>query len=377
MREKHKSFVLRNIHLASVALPNINLYINYREGFIGTTLKKEEFLFECSDLDEVIIFRKNGVMMITRVSEKAFVGKDILYVGLWKKKDERTIYNMIYRHGKKGPVFMKRFTATGLIRDNQYQLIQAEEGSKVLYFSANTNGESEVDIYLKGGSRVKKQSFTIDFAQLLIKGKNAKGNLLTKYPVRKISLKSYGTSTLSAREIWFNEENYSLNSEGVGKLLGNFQGEDQLLVLSPRGIAELIRIDLGRSFTEKPLFLEKWQPGKVFSCIYFDGEKNNYFLKRFLIDEKANPKAFFIENHRESFIQWISSCSEAHIELIFTSSNTEDKNSQRIRLTEFTPVKNIKTKGKVLSKMTIRSIKINELFKEKEENFSSKKSERD
>ncbi|WP_241518411.1 hypothetical protein [Bacteroidetes bacterium endosymbiont of Geopemphigus sp.] len=368
---------MRNIHLASVALPNINLYINYREGFIGTTLKKEEFLFECSDLDEVIIFRKNGVMMITRVSEKAFVGKDILYVGLWKKKDERTIYNMIYRHGKKGPVFMKRFTATGLIRDNQYQLIQAEEGSKVLYFSANTNGESEVDIYLKGGSRVKKQSFTIDFAQLLIKGKNAKGNLLTKYPVRKISLKSYGTSTLSAREIWFNEENYSLNSEGVGKLLGNFQGEDQLLVLSPRGIAELIRIDLGRSFTEKPLFLEKWQPGKVFSCIYFDGEKNNYFLKRFLIDEKANPKAFFIENHRESFIQWISSCSEAHIELIFTSSNTEDKNSQRIRLTEFTPVKNIKTKGKVLSKMTIRSIKINELFKEKEENFSSKKSERD
>lgn len=377
-RERKTQIVhFTNINQASVALTNTKVYVNHQEGFIGTSLKKEVFLFECSDLDELIIFRKDGVMIMTRVSEKAFVGKDILHVGLWKKKDERTIYNMIYRDGKKGPFFIKRFAATGLLRDNEYRLTQSSEGSEVLYLSANPNGEAEeVTIDLKGGSRAKKQFFTVHFAPLLIKGKNSKGKLLTKHPIKKISLKSYGNSTLSALKVWFDKETCSLNKEGMGSFLGSFEGTDRLLILSARGIAELVPIELGKSFDQQPLLLEKWHPQKIITCIYFEGEKNSYFVKRFFIDEKTNTKAFFTENHQKSSIYWVSSCSEADVELDFPSLKGEKKASQTIRLSEYVPIKSIKAQGKPLSRIPIKSIKINEFFKD-DETSSVKKNEGD
>lgn len=345
-----------NIDAVQVSVPNTKLYVDRKEGFIGTTLKKEEFVFECSDIDDIIVFRRDGVMIVTKVSDKVFVGKDIIHLGVWKKKDQRTIYNLIYRDGNKDSVFMKRFAVTGIIRDHEYLLTQEKKNYEVLYFSANPNGEAEeVTIYLKANPRLKKLQFTVDFAQLAIKAKNAKGNLVSKYPVKNIKFKRRGTSTLPPRKIWFDERMQKLNAEGRGQYLGEFYGEDKILKINPSGLAQLIPFDLKQTFHKNPLVLEKWSPEKPISCIYFHGAKNRYFVKRFLMENRLETQRFFTLDHKKSFIEYVSTDHRAVVRLIGTN---EKSRGQILHLEEIVTVKGIKAQGNLLSREVIQRIDI-------------------
>uniref|UniRef100_UPI0035B44349 DNA gyrase/topoisomerase IV subunit A n=1 Tax=Cloacibacterium sp. TaxID=1913682 RepID=UPI0035B44349 len=238
-KDKERKTELRifdTIDATKVVLANEKFYINRAEGFIGTSLKKDEYVFDCSDIDDIITFRKDGTMTVTKVESKTFVGKDILHVGIWKKNDKRTVYNLIYREGKDGPYYMKRFSVTGVIRNNEYKLASDKKGSEVLYFSANPNGEAEtVTVLLKPNSRVRKTKIDIDFSELAIKGRDSRGNLVTKYAVKKVDMKEEGVSTLAPRKIWFDEAVRRLNADGRGTLLGSFKGDDKILTINQNG----------------------------------------------------------------------------------------------------------------------------------------------
>ncbi|WP_312324249.1 DNA gyrase/topoisomerase IV subunit A, partial [Soonwooa sp.] len=273
--------VFDTIDATKVAVANEKFYVNREEGFIGTSLKKDEYVFDCSDIDDIITFRKDGGMQVTKVESKTFVGKNILHVGIWKKNDKRTVYNMIYREGKEGPYYMKRFAVTGVIRANDYKLASDKRGSEVLYFSANPNGEAEVvSVLLKPNARIRKNRIEVDFSELAIKGRDSRGNLVTKYAVKKVDLKEEGVSTLAPRKIWFDESVRRLNADGRGTLLGSFKGEDKILTINTQGEAKLVSFDLSNRFDDEYLILEKWKPEQPVTCIYFDGEKAIYFIKR-------------------------------------------------------------------------------------------------
>lgn len=348
--------IFENIDTVQVAIPNTKLYVDREEGFIGTMLKKEEFAFECSDIDDIIVFRRDGVMLITKVSDKVFVGKDIIYLGVWKKRDQCTIYNLIYRDSKKGGVFMKRFAVTGLIRDHEYLLIQEKKDSEVLYFSANLNGEAEeVTIYLKANPRLKKLRFILDLSQFAIKGKNAKGNLVSKYPVKNIEFRRKGTSTLPSRKIWFDERIQKLNTEGRGQYLGEFSGEDKILSISSLGLAQLTYFDLEQTFHKNLLIIEKWLPEKPISCIYFHGVKNRYFIKRFLMKDRLGIQRFFTLYDKKSFIEYVST---DHRPVVLPISAKEKSRDQILHLEEFVVVKGIQAQGNLLSRKVIQRIDI-------------------
>lgn len=362
-KDKERKTELRifdTIDATKVVLANEKFYINRAEGFIGTFLKKDEYVFDCSDIDDIITFRKDGTMTVTKVESKTFVGKDILHVGIWKKNDKRTVYNLIYREGKDGPYYMKRFSVTGVIRNNEYKLASDKKGSEVLYFSANPNGEAEtVTVLLKPNSRVRKTKIDIDFSELAIKGRDSRGNLVTKYAVKKVDLKEEGVSTLAPRKIWFDEAVRRLNADGRGTLLGSFKGDDKILTINQNGEAKLVSFDLSNRFDDEYLILEKWNPEQAVSCIYFDGEKGIYFIKRFLLENTTNVQTFMPSEHPKSFIEFVGTADNCTAEIVFAKDKTgKEKENEIINIDEFITIKGIKAMGNQFAKDKVKTINI-------------------
>ncbi|MGV0922363.1 DNA gyrase/topoisomerase IV subunit A [Empedobacter tilapiae] len=358
------------IDATKVAVANTRFYVDRSEGFIGTSLKKDEYLFECSDIDDIVVFKHDGSMIVTKVDAKTFVGKGIIHVGIWHKNDKRTIYNLIYRDGKNGPAYQKRFAVTGITRDKEYDLTAGNKGSEVLYFSANPNGEAEVvSIILKTHQRIKKLKFDINFADLSIKGRASKGNLVTKYPIKKVELKEEGVSTLAPRQIWFDTDTKRLNADGLGLLLGSFKGDDKILTINKKGEAKLVSFDLSNRFDEDLEIIEKWKPAKPISCVYYDAEKDRYFVKRFILEDTFSPQAFYMLEDGKSSIKVVSTDYLPVIELIFPKVKGLEKEPEVINLEEFITVKGIKAQGNQLTTYKLKQINVLEPlpFEEPEE----------
>lgn len=361
-KDKQRKTELRifdTIDATKVAVANEKFYANFEEGFIGTSLKKDQYLFDCSDIDDIITFRKDGSMKVVKVEAKTFIGKDILHVAIWKKNDKRTVYNMIYREGKDGPYYMKRFSVTGVTRNTDYPLASDKKGSETLYFSANPNGEAEkVSILLKPNPRIRKNKMDIDFSELAIKGRDTKGNLVTKYAIKKVDLKEEGVSTLAPRKIWFDDTVRRLNADGRGTLLGNFKGDDKILTVNTNGEAKLVSFDLGNRFDDEYLILEKWKPQQPVTCIYYDGEKDIYFIKRFLFENNTNIQTFMPSEHPKSFIENVIVANGATAEIIFAKDKGKDRDPETVNIDEFITVKGIKAIGNQFTKFKVKAINI-------------------
>ncbi|MCH7412159.1 DNA gyrase/topoisomerase IV subunit A [Belliella sp. R4-6] len=297
------------IEATVVAANNAKLYVNRADGFVGYGLKKDEFVCDCSDLDDIIVFRKDGKCIVSRIQEKGFVGKDILHVAVFRKGDERMVYNLIYLDGVTGRAMVKRFQVLAVTRDREYELTKGTKGSKVLYFTANPNGEAEiVTIYLTQGAKARVKVFDFDFSSIEIKGRGAGGNILTRYPIRKIQLKMEGVSTLGGLDIYFDKSVGRLNTDQRGVLIGNFLGEDRIVVFYKNGEYELTTFELTNRYeAQNVLLIEKFDAQKVVSAIYYDGISKTYFVKRFLIETSTiNKKFSFISDHKQSYLKIIS-----------------------------------------------------------------------
>lgn len=360
--------IFDTIDATKVAVANEKFYANFEEGFIGTSLKKDQYLFDCSDIDDIITFRKDGSMKVVKVEAKTFIGKDILHVAIWKKNDKRTVYNMIYREGREGPYYMKRFSVTGVTRNTDYPLASDKKGSEVLYFSANPNGEAEtVSVLLKPNPRIRKNKMDVDFSELAIKGRDSKGNLVTKYSVKKVDLKEEGVSTLAPRKIWFDDTVRRLNADGRGTLLGSFKGDNKILTINTNGEAKLVSFDLGNRFDDQYLVLEKWKPNQPVTCIYFDGEKDIYFIKRFLFENTPNVQTFMPSEHPKSFIENVIVANGATAEIIFAKDKGKEREPETINIDEFIAVKGIKAIGNQFTKFKVKTINITVPEPEEEE----------
>ena len=356
-----------NIEATKVVLRNQKLYVNKEEGFIGTALRKDEYIGDCSDIDDVIVFLRDGSMIVSKIEEKKFVGKDIIHAAVFNKNDKRTIYNMIYRDGKAGASFVKRFNVSGITRDKVYDLTQEKPGSQVLYFSSNPNGEAEVvTILLRQLTNVKKLKFDLDFADLMIKGRTSKGNTVTKYPIKKIELKEKGISTLRPRKVWFDDTVHRLNVDGRGELLGEFKPEDRLLIITQSGKAKTIIPELTTHFDDDVIVLEKWIPTKPISCIYFDPEKDKYFVKRFLI-ESITKEEVFISEHPYSRLEIVSTDYRPVAEIVFAKNKGVEKEPLTVNFEEFISVKGIKAQGNQLTSDKIKLINLLESLPYEEE----------
>jgi len=347
-----------NIEATKVVLRNTKLYVNREEGFFGTGLKKDEYIADCSDIDDVIVFLRDGKMMVAKVDDKKFVGKDIIHIAVFDKNDKRTIYNMIYRDGNNGATFIKRFNVSGVTRDKFYDLTQEKPGSQVLYFSANPNGEAEVvTILLRQVGSVKKLKWDVDFSDIAIKGRASRGNTVTKYPIRKIELKEKGISTLRPRKVWFDDTVQRLNVDGRGELLGEFRPNDRLLIINQSGKLKTIIPEITTHFEEDMIVLEKWNPNKPITCVYYDGEKDRYFIKRFLV-ENENKEEIFITEHSNSQLEIVSTDWRPVAEVIFTKLKGIQKENQTIDLEQFIAVKGIKALGNQLTADKIKQINL-------------------
>ncbi|MCZ2084678.1 MAG: DNA gyrase/topoisomerase IV subunit A [Flavobacteriales bacterium] len=352
--------IFDTIDASKVAVANEKFYVNWDEGFIGTSLKKDEYLFDCSDIDDIITFQKDGTMKVVKVEPKTFIGKNIVHVAIWKKNDKRTVYNMIYREGKDGPNYMKRFSVTGVTRNTDYKLASDKKGSEMLYFSANPNGEAEkVTVLLKPNARVRKNKIDIDFSDLAIKGRDSKGNMVTKYIVKKVDLKEEGHSTLAPRKIWFDDTVRRLNADARGTLLGTFKGDDKILTINAQGEAKLVSFELSNRFDDEYLILEKWNPDQPITCIYFDGEKQIYFIKRFLLENTTNVQHFMPSEHPKSFVENVLVANNATAEIVFAKVKGVEKDPEIINIDEFIAVKGIKAIGNQFIKEKVKAININ------------------
>ncbi len=348
-----------DVDATKVVIRNTKLYVNREEGFVGTSLKKDEYVCDCSDIDDIIVFTKDGKMMVTKVDDKKFIGKDIIHVAVFKKKDKRTIYNMIYRDGSKGPSYVKRFAVTGTTRDKEYDLTNETKGSMVWYFSANPNGEAEViTIFLRQVGSIKKLKWDLDFAEILIKGRNSKGNLVTKHAIKKIEHKESGISTLKPRKIWFDDAVQRLNVDGRGELIGEFRGEDRLLIITQSGLIKTILPELTTHFDDDMIILEKWIPKKPISALYYDGEKERYYVKRFLI-ENENKEEIFISEHDKSQLEIVSTDWRPVAEVVFAKERNKDqKDNLELNFEEFIAVKGIKALGNQLTTDKIKQVSL-------------------
>jgi topoisomerase IV subunit A len=343
------------IEATKVVANNAKLYINYKEGFIGTGLKKDEFICDCSDIDDVIVIRKDGVYLITKVADKVFVGNDILYAQVFLKNDERTIYNIVYQDGKDGPLLAKRCAISGLTRDKEYNLTRGKQGSKIIYLSVNPNGEAEViNVHHKPKARLKKLMFEFDFGQMAIKGKSSMGNILTKNAVHKISLKEKGLSTLGGRKIWFDDAVFRLNVDGRGPFLGEFSADDKILVITKNGFFRIAGFDLSNHFEDNILIIEKFKPGKVYSAVYWDAEQKFYYVKRFTIEESEKPQCFINEDP-ESKLYSLTEVEYPRFEISFGGKH-KDRENEIIEVSEFIGVKSYKAKGKRLTSFMVENI---------------------
>ncbi len=341
-----------SIQAAKVALANRKLYVNRKEGFIGYGLKKDEYISECSDVDDVIIFRRDGTFLVTRVSDKAFVGKDIIYAAVWKKNDERMVYNMVYYDSKSGRSYAKRFAVTSITRDRPYDLTRGGKGSKVLYFTANPNSESEViTVYLTPVCRARKKVFDFDFGELAIKGRGSQGNVLTKWPVRKITRKALGASSLGSRELWFDETIGRLNTEGRGLLLGAFDNGDLILALYKDGTYQLTDYDMNNHYDiGKLISIEAFDPETVISAVHYDGKSKNFYVKRFKIETQTTGKPFsFISDAKGSSLIVASTSKRPLAEMEYLKGRGKQKFSETVDLTELVDIKGWKARGNRLS----------------------------
>ncbi|MDX1773590.1 DNA gyrase/topoisomerase IV subunit A [Oceanihabitans sediminis] len=351
--------VFDDVDATKVVIRNTKLYVNREEGFIGTSLRKDEYVCDCSDIDDIIVFTKTGKMMVVKVDAKIFIGKDIIHVAVFKKKDKRTIYNMIYRDGKGGPSYVKRFAVTSMTRDKEYDLTNGNSNSVVWYFSANPNGEAEiVSILLRQVGSVKKLKWDLDFSEILIKGRNSKGNRVTKHPIKRVELKEKGVSTLKPRKIWFDDAVQRLNVDGRGELIGEFKGEDRLLVINQSGMVKTILPELTTHFDDDMIILEKWIPNKPISAIYFDGEKERYYVKRFLIETEGKEESF-ISDHPKSQLEIVSTDWIPMVDVEFKKERGKDrKENMEVNLEEFIAIKGITALGNQLTKDKVNQISL-------------------
>ncbi len=351
-----KSF--ETIVATRVVVANEKLYVNREEGFAGFGLKKDEYVEDCSDIDDIIVFRKDGTMQVSKVADKAFVGKDLIHIAVFKKNDDRTVYNMIYRDGKSGSVFMKRFPVTGVTRDKQYDLTKGTKGSEVLYFTANPNGEAEIiEVQLKPMPGLRKVQWEINFAELAVKGRNSMGNVVTKYAVRKILLKKEGVSTLGAIDIWFDDTVQRLNTDKRGTFLGSFGPTDKILTITQSGYYKLTGFDLSTHFDEDMILIEKFNSNKAVAAIYLEGDSKTYFVKRFMV-EQTDKKVLFITESQGSRIEIVTTEALPVVEVKFSKVKDKELPDQKIDLNEFIEVKGLKAKGNKLSYAKVKEINL-------------------
>jgi len=346
------------IKASEVVANNAKLYANFKEGFIGMGMKKDEFICDCSDIDNVIVFRKDGKFKVVKISEKTFVGKNIIHVAVWKKGDDRTTYNMIYTDGKSGKTMVKRFNVTAITRDKDYDLTKGTLASKLHYFTANPNGEAEiVGIQLTPGCRAKKKMFDYDFSELAIKGRGSQGNLLTKYPIRKITLKEAGKSTLNAIKIWMDDVSGRLNTDGRGKLLGEFDTGDHILALYKDGTYLLTDYELSNRYEAKDIVdIKKFDPEMIISAIHYDGEKGMTFVKRFKIEAMTTGKKYsFISEHKSSKLFFASFHPNPIVHYI--EKDKSKKIEKEVKVEGFIDVKGWKSQGNKLSGQRITGVK--------------------
>jgi len=353
--------IFGDVDATKVIIRNTKLYVNREEGFVGTGLKRDEYVCDCSDIDDVIVFTKDGKLMITKVDSKTFIGKGIIHVAVFKKKDKRTIYNMIYKDGKGGASYIKRFAVSGVTRDKEYDLTNGKPNSNVLYFSANPNGEGEVvTVLLRQVVSIKKLKWDIDFADIIIKGRVSKGNIVTKHAIKRIELKEKGVSTLKPRKIWFDDTIQRLNVDGRGELIGEFRGEDRILVVTQSGIAKTIIPEITAHFEEDMIVLEKWVPSKPISAIYFDGQKGKHYVKRFLI-ENENREDMFISEHPSSLLEIVSTDWRPVAKIAFAKERgKERREDQIIDFEQFISVKGISALGNQLTRFKVNQIDLME-----------------
>ena len=350
--------IFESIDATKVVVANKKLFVNREEGFIGTSMRKDEFVCDCSDIDDIIVFKNDGSMKVVKIDSKVFVGKGIIHTAVFKKKDTRTIYNMIYSDGKSGFSMMKRFNVSSITRNKEYFLTKSDQGSKVIYLTANPNGEAEtITIHLRKSQKLKILKFDYDFADLAIKGKASVGNILTKNRVKKIELRSEGISTLSARKIWFDKNVRRLNVDERGDLLGDFAANDKILSINENGTLELKSFDISTHFDDNMIIIEKHVPNKPISVVYFDGKKENFFVKRFLI-ENLSQKFMFISDHKNSFLEIVSTDWRPQIEINYKKEKGKDRKKDIVNLEEFISIKGAKSFGNRLSSNKINSIKL-------------------
>ncbi len=367
--------VFENISATTVAATNAKLYVNYKEGFIGTGLKKDDFVCECSDIDDIIAFRNDGKFVVTKISDKVFVGKNILYVTVFKKKDDRMVYNTIYLDGNNGITMSKRFQVLGVTRDKEYDFIKTHKKSKVMYFSANPNGEAEVLTFtLSPGSAAKNKVFDYDFAELLIKNKGALGNRVTKYPVKKVQFKEAGYSTLSGLELWYDKTIGRLNTEDMGEYLGEFNNDDTILVIYDNGDYEITSYDLTNRYDAKHVVvIEKFHPSKIISTVYYDGNNKRYYVKRFQIETTSLHKKFsFISDHSASRLVVVSTLKDPRVNVKYkTTARGGDKLDVTYSLVALIEVKGWKALGNRVPHDYVVDVKLLDPPKEEKENKES------
>ena len=365
-KRKSEIRIFDDVDAKKVVVRNQKLYVNREEGFIGTSLKKDEYLCDCSDIDDIIVFTKKGEMQVVRVDSKVFVGKDIIHAAIFKRNDIRTIYNMIYRDGKKGTSYIKRFAVKGITRDKLYILTQGTDGSTVLYFTANLNGEAEVvNIILRNTGSIKKLKWDLDFADLKIKGRSVRGNTVTKYSILRVELKEKGVSTLKPRNIWFDKTIKRLNTDERGTLLGAFTGEDKILLINRDGNSKVVTPEMSLHFDDKLIRIEKWVPKKPLTAIYFDTEKGRYFIKRFLIESDKKEDNFLKDGGELLFF---NSDWRPIIEIEFIKPREKDAiPSLEINAEDFITIKGFKASGNQITAKKIKNITLKEVLPFEEE----------
>jgi len=353
-----KSFT--SVAATEVIANNQKLYVNREDGFIGWSLKKDEFIADCSELDDVIVIRRDGKAKVSRINEKVFMGKDILHVGIWRKGDERMVYNLVYSDGKGGITYAKRFAMPAITRDKEYNLDMGNPNSKVHYLSANPNGEAEVvEVKLTPASSARKKIFDFDFSELEVKGRGVRGNMITKYPVRKVDFKESRGSTLSGLDLWFDEASGRLNKDKRGKYVGKFDGDDQIIAITKSGAYKITSYELTNRYEpEKTILVQKYNPKKVVTAVYLDGESKQYFVKRFLIETNTLDKEFgFISEGIGSRLDYASTSDSPEIEMDVVKGKGKEKETEVVSLDEIVDVKGWKALGNRLSQYKVTKIK--------------------
>ncbi|HLS31008.1 MAG TPA: DNA gyrase/topoisomerase IV subunit A, partial [Flavobacteriaceae bacterium] len=357
-KRKTEISVFADIEATKVVIRNTRLYVDRKEGFIGTGLRGEEYVTNCSEIDDIICFTRDGTMKVVKVDSKVFIGKNIIHVGIFKR-DERLIYNMMYRDGTKGNVYMKRFAVLSMIRDREYNMGRGKPGTKVLYFSANPNGEAEVvTVYLRQTGKKRRLKFDVDFADMDIKGRNARGNLVTKHPVRRIELKEEGVSTLKPRKIWFDESIKRLNTEERGDFLGHFKGDERILLITQEGIAKTILPELTTHFNDEYVVMEKWIPEKVITAVYWEGERERFHVKRFLIENKDREE-LIITDHPDSYLELVTTDARPVLDIEYRKPRGKPAvPNDSVNLEEFIAVKGITAQGNQLTTETVNQLNL-------------------